>query len=139
MHIIGPSTKRLAWGRSVVASSSKIDLLVLSSKAQAHAVAGVLAGNSRSNISATGHAITRDARSCEAALAAILGEAMGLCALLLADLVTVVLLLLGLLLLLKLATSFTNVLLAGGSVDLATRAEAETTHIKRAAEGRHSV
>jgi hypothetical protein len=44
---------------------------------------------------------------------------MGLCALLLAGLVTMVLLLLGFLLLLKLATSFTNVLLAGGSVHLA--------------------
>lgn len=139
MHIVGPSTKRVARGRSVVASSSKVDLLVLSSQAQAYAVASVLAGNSRSNISATGHAITRDARICKAALAAILGEAMGLCALLLADLVTMVLLLLGFLLFLKLATSFTDVLLAGGSVDLAARTEAEATHIERAAEGRHSV
>jgi hypothetical protein len=50
-----------------------------------------------------------------------------------------VLLFFGFLLLLKLATSFTDVLLAGCGVDLAARAEAEATHIERAAEGRHSV
>lgn len=65
----------------------------------------------------------------------MLVESVGLSALgtfLLADLLAGVLLLLGFFLLLKLAACFADVLLARGSVNLASRAETETTHIERA-------
>lgn len=136
VHIVSSGTGRLPGGDSIVASAGKIDLFVLSAEAQAQAGASVLAGHARSNVGAGG-SVARDARGSKAALAAVLVEPVGLSALgafLLADLLPGVLLLLGLFLLLELAACFADMLLARSSVDLASRAETETTHVERATQ-----
>lgn len=136
VHIVSSGTGCLPGGDSIVASAGKVDLFVLGAEAQAQAGASVLAGHAGSNVGARG-SVARDARGSKAALAAVLVEPVGLSALgafLLADLLAGVFLLLGLFLLLKLAACFADVLLARGSVDLASRAETETTHVERATQ-----
>lgn len=145
MHVVGSGARRRASVRSIVARGGELYLFVLSGEPQANgtgAIACRLAGDGGSNVNASGHSIARNARCCKTALATILGEAMSfatLCALLLANLLTSILLFFCLFLLFKLATSFADVLLASSSVDLAARADTETTHVERAAERGHSI
>lgn len=122
MHIVSSSARCLACRHSIVAAGTKVDLLVLGGQPQTHASAGSLTGDRRSDVSTTGHTITRDSRGSKATLATILVEAVGfatLCTFLFADLLTGVLFLLGSFFFLKLTTGLADVLLAGDSVNLA--------------------
>jgi uncharacterized protein YacL len=146
VNIVSSGARRRASVRSIVARRSELDLFVLIGKTQTNAVTVAIAcgfaGDAGSEVNASGHSIARHTRCCKTALAAILVEAVSfatLCALLLANLFTSILLFLGLLLFLKLAASFTNILLACSSVYLAARANTETTHVERAAERGHSI
>lgn len=122
MHIVSSSARCLACRHSIVAAGTKVDLLVLGGQPQTYASAGSLAGDRRSDVSTTGHTITRDSRGSKATLATILVEAVGLatlCTFLFADLLTGVLFLLGSFFFLKLTAGLADVLLAGDSVNLA--------------------